>query len=616
MDIEEIRIFHGPSIFSLREPVVNIKVKLGALADVPTRDIKGLNDRIVTLFPGLKDHKCSTGYVGGFLDRLKEGTYLAHVTEHICLELQRIFGYDIKYGKARQVKDDIYNVIFACRHPSIGKACGIFAINTLNRLIDNIDFEFEGELESLKKVCKKYEYNPNIQAIVEKARKRGIPVNKVDDGDFIRLGYGKYQKYISTKSTDEIDSILPEDGQFTIPIISITGTNGKTTTTRMIAHILRHHGFIVGVTTTHGIYINGKCIEEGDTTGPRSAGRILNDREVEAAVLETARGGIVRAGLAYEKADIAVFTNLTEDHLGIDDINTMEELLNVKSLVIEAVKEDGASVLNADDSWVMKAKEKAKGNVILYSMDYNNPAIIEHMNRGGAAVYKKGNSIYLSSKGFVREITKINEIPATLGGALKHNIYNSMAAIGACCAAGISFNTIRQALSEFSSNASTNPGRFNIFDMGDFKVVLDYGHNIDGYRVTIEGLKTLNPERLVGIIGIPGDRRNEDIRKIGLISGESFDRIIIKEDNDLRDRARGEVAGILLEGVLESGRSKGGIEIIHEEKSALKSALQKAKKGDVIVMFFEKMEPLVEMIEDFNREGKEEVNEVNVPVLV
>jgi cyanophycin synthetase len=865
LDIQELRAFQVPNVFSLREPIVKMKIDLGEYAETPTKDIDGMNEKILQFFPGVRDHKCATGYVGGFVDRLGEGTYLAHVTEHLSLELQRILGYDLRYGKARQIEGSLYQIIFACQHPEVGKACGRFIVDVLNRLVNGQELEWETRIREMRNLCARYNPGPSTGAILEEAKKRGIPVSELGDGEIIRLGYGKYQKQISatlyegtssiavdiacnkalTKeilkeavipvpegrvcmSVDEVllsarelgypvvikpksgnkgkfvyigirndeelleayvkaatidgevvvekiiggrdyrllvvnrklvaaaermpahvvgdgvhtirelidevnrderrgedhekpltriqtdeeterilkgkelnfssvveknqrvilretanlstggeaydctdivhpknreiaelaaravgldiagidmvipdirepihegfgavvevnaapgirmhlyptkgerrdvvspilDMMYPEGTPCRIPIISITGTNGKTTTTRMISRILMARGLTVGTTTTHGIYINGNCVEEGDTTGPSSAKRILFDREVEAAVLETARGGIVRDGLAYEKADVAVFTNLTEDHLGIDGIHTMEELLKAKALVIEAVKENGTCVLNADDPWIMKAKERAKGNLLLFSMDENNPHILEQTKNRGSVVCILNDDIYLFDKGIVRRVMAINEIPATLNGTLKHNIYNSMAAIGASYSAGMPLSLIRRTLRTFSSDADMNPGRFNIYDLDDFKVVLDYGHNLDGYRVTIEGLKSMGASRLIGVIGVPGDRLNEDILRVGELSGKSFDSVIIKEDEELRGRRPLEVAGVLLEGVLNGGMDRERVSIITDEKQALQAALDQAEAGDIIVIFFEKREPLVEMLEGYRR---------------
>lgn len=859
MIIKQIRVYQGPNIYS-HKLVVRMDVQLGVLVNVPTCDIPGFNEQLLKFFPELIEHKCSLGHTGGFVKRLKEGTYLAHVIEHLCLEIQKILGFDIKFGKARNIQDDLYQIIYEYINPVIGNACGFVAINIINAIIEGRNYSIEQEIDKLRELCARYSLGPSTSAIVNEAKKRGIPVSEIGNSGMIRLGYGKYQKYISAtlyentssiavdiscdkaltkeildevfipvprggvctfeqeavklaedigypvvvkprygnkgkfvfldiqkeedlvaafqkvKTYDEevviekyitgrdyrllvvggkmvaaseripahvvgdgihsvkelieienrnelrgeghekpltkikideqcikvlnkqgleigsvveggciiwlrenanlstggiaidctgevheenrriaeiaaktigldiagidmvipdilkpisynygtivevnaapgirmhlypakgknrnvaspiLDMIYPPESPFTIPIVSITGTNGKTTTTRLVSNILKKYGYIVGMTTTHGIYINKKCIEKGDTTGPKSALRVLNNREVEAAVLETARGGIIRDGLAYDKADVAVFTNLSGDHLGFDGVETMEDLLYVKSLVVEAVKENGASVLNADDEYVMKARDYAKGRIILFSLDYSNKYILKHLNSGGCGIYVKDGNIFLANNGLAEVIIEIDKIPATISGALKHNIYNSMAAAGAAYALRIPLKIIRASLENFVTDVAGNPGRFNMYDLGDFKVILDYGHNLDSYCVTIEGVKKLKPSRITGIIGIPGNRRDEDIRELGKFSGQSFSNIIIKEDKDLRGRLPLEVANIMRSGALESEMNQKNIKIIPEEVAALKYALRRAKKGDIIVMFFEDMEPLIKVI--------------------
>lgn len=854
-----MRVYHGPNIHS-HKPVVRMDVELGELVNVPTCDIPGFNEQLLKFFPGLKEHKCSLGYTGGFAKRLEEGTYFAHVIEHLCLEIQKILGFDIKFGKARNIQDGLYQIIYGYINPAVGNACGFTAINIINAIIQGRYPDIEQEIENIKELCDRYSFGPSTSAIVNEAEKRGIPVREISNSGMIRLGYGKYQKYVSAtlyentssiavdiacdkaltkaildevsilvpqggvcsfeqeavklaenigypvvakpkhgnkgkfvflniqnekdlietfkkvKTYDEeviiekyitgrdyrllvvggrmvaaseripahvigdgihsvrelveienknelrgdghgkpltrikideqavkvlykqglelesvvdkgrvvwlrenanlstggiaidcteevhkenrriaemaaktigldiagvdmvipdiskpisynygaivevnaapgirmhlypargkkrnvashiLDMIYPPESPSSIPIISITGTNGKTTTTRMVSNILQKHGYTVGMTTTHGIYINKKCIEKGDTTGPKSALRVLNNREVDAAVLETARGGIIRGGLAYDKADVAVFTNLSNDHLGFDGVETMEDLLYVKSLVIEAVKENGASVLNADDEYVMKARIYAKGRIILYSMDCNNKYLLEHLSSGGCGIYVKDGNVLLSNNGLAEVVTEVDKIPATFNGILKHNIYNSMAAAAAAHALKIPLNIIRKCLENFTTDADSNPGRFNLFDLGDFRVILDYGHNLDGYRATIDGVKKLSPKRITGIIGAPGNRRDEDIEELGKFAGQSFNNIIIKEDKNLRSRLPLEVANILRRGALEAGMEQRNIKVIPEEETALKYALSKAKKGDIIVMFFEEMEPLVKII--------------------
>jgi cyanophycin synthetase len=478
-------------------------------------------------------------------------------------------------------------------------------------------------IESFTSNAPEYPKDEMIKAVVREAEKRGIPVSIDNNNHLIRFGYGRNQKWISAKilkrtvstASSILDKIFSNGLPVTIPIVAITGTNGKTTTARMISRILSSQGHIVGTTTTHGIFIGGECIETGDTTGPRSAAVVLNHHKVSAAVLETARGGIIRSGIAYGKADVGVFTNLSEDHLGTSGVNTLEELLRVKSIVIRAVKDNGTSVLNADDLWIMKAMNEAKGKILLFSMDKENPWLSEHVKRGGGAVYVKDNGIFYEYAGNALKLMNIDEIPATMNGALKHNIQNGMAAIGASLALKVSPDIIKDTLSGFSCSPEDNPGRFNVYDMGGFKVILDYGHNIEGYKVTIEGIKSMNPGRTVGIIGVPGDRKNEDVLRIGKISGSFFDIVIIKEDYDLRGRKPLEVAEILKEGAILGGMNPEFITIIPKEDAALEFAMQKAQKGDLIAIFFEKLEPLVELVLKYqNAQKKEQLAKKPVPV--
>lgn len=463
MEIQELQVFDAPNIFSLREPIVKLQVKLGELTDIPTKDIGNLNEKIVRLFAGIKDHKCAKGYEGGFVERLEEGTYLAHVTEHLCLETQRMLGYDIRHGKARQVKDDIYNVIFSCTRPEIGRACGIFVMNTLNALIAEKEVNVDEEIKELRKFCDGFDLDETVSAFIFEAKVRGIPVSIENDGELLRLGYGRYQKLLKAAECKDyantvLERIYPDKAPFTIPVVSITGSNGKTTTALMISQIMKNAEYNVGTTTRYGIYINNKCMEEGYTTGLDSVRKILYNREVDAAVLETGKNDIVRDGLAYERADVAVFTNITQEQPESESFNTMEELLHVKSLVIEAVKDDGACILNADDPWIMKVMEKAKGKLVLFSLDEKNPLLAEHIKKEGRAVYLKDGIIYVNYNSGCKEVINVSDIPVTLKGRLNYNIYYSMAAIGACISMQVPLEIISTTLHTFSYDADIDSG--------------------------------------------------------------------------------------------------------------------------------------------------------------
>ncbi len=388
-----------------------------------------------------------------------------------------------------------------------------------------------------------------------------------------------------------------------IPIISITGTNGKTTTTRLIAHILSISGKKVGMTTTGGIYINNKCINKGDTTGYYSAKTVLTNKEVEVAVLELARGGLIKAGLPYDLADVGIITNVTEDHLGLGDINTLEDMAYVKALVGEAVKKDGYVVINADDEASINIINRMKSKIILFTKNKNNPIIPQYLDNKNLVLYLDGDTIYLKKINKNEEIINVNKIPITLGGKLIYNVENAMAAIAALIALGLDVNTIRQGLESFN-NEEQNPGRFNMYNVHGTNVILDYGHNIEGYKVVLESIKKINHKRIIGVVGVPGDRTNSSTLKVGNICGENFDYIYIKEDRDKRGRKDGEIADLLKKGILETGFKNSKLNIILDEEEALKKAIESSNPGDLVIMFFEEFEPAANIVKDKIKKGK------------
>lgn len=398
-----------------------------------------------------------------------------------------------------------------------------------------------------------------------------------------------------------IDYLFPKEEAYSIPVISVTGTNGKTTTTRMIAHILSLKGFCVGMTSTSGVYINNRCVVKGDNTGPDSAKMVLMDKSIDVAVLETARGGILRRGLGYDLADVGVITNISEDHLGIDGVETIEDLIYVKSLVAEAVKDYGYTVLNADDTSVNILNQRVKSNIIYFSKNSDNIILKKHLTEGGRAVFLKDGFIYLGDGEVSQPIIGVKDIPSTIEGMLEYNIENAMAAAAACVGLKERIDMIAKGLKTFFPDDSQNPGRFNVYNINNFKLVVDYGHNIGGYNAVIDGLKKMSSKRIVGIIGVPGDRMDESIIELGRISGESFDYIYIKEDMDKRGRKKGEVAALLERGVIASGKAKTDYNIILNEAEALKHAMENACEGDCIVMFYEDYDITIKTINEFKR---------------
>lgn len=853
MKIDDIKVFDGRNIYSHKK-CIKMCVDLEGYSEIPTKDIKNFNNRLLKTIPELNEHRCGIDEENGFRKRLYEGTYLAHVCEHIIIAVQNLLGIDIAYGKSREIKGDKYYIVFQYLYKNTAIQVAKMAVNMINSFVSGADYDFNKSINILKNILRNEEIGPSTASILSEVKRRGIPVTRIGDNSVFQLGYGKYSKIIeatissNTKAvsvdmacdklltkeilrnqclpvadgdsvnnmddliikaeqigypvvlkprrgnqgrgvfanlknkeevisaykllindfkdiiieknifgkdyricvvdgkvvaaseriapyvigdgvsnikelidninkdimrgyghekpltkikTDEgiktyiykkgynLNSILPDgeklilrensnlstggkaidctdmicsenidiceraaeaigldicgidlcckdisesamkngailevnaapgirmhcypskgkprdvsraivdslfkDSPNTIPIVSITGTNGKTTTTRLIGHILSIAGYKIGMTTTGGIYIGKRCIYTGDTTGYYSAKAILNNKEVEAAILETARGGIIKKGLAYDKANVGVITNITEDHLGIDGIETMEDLAFVKSLVGEAIIDGGYAVLNADDLVSMSIVNRIKNNIIMFSKDKYNTILRNNINKGGYGVYTYNNIMYVEKEYNTVPIIRINDIRISMGGKLIYNIENAMAACAAAIALNVKYADISKGLRSFYGNAVFNPGRFNMYNVSGAKVILDYGHNIAGYKAVISGIENMNHKRLIGIIGVPGDRTDRSVEEIGRISGENFDYIYIKEDKDKRGRKLGDIASILKRGILKTGFNIKNLKTILDEEMAFEEALNNLKNGDIMIIFFEKLKPL------------------------
>jgi cyanophycin synthetase len=392
-----------------------------------------------------------------------------------------------------------------------------------------------------------------------------------------------------------LDMLFPPGTPSRIPIIAITGTNGKTTTTRLTAHIYRQTGKTVGYTTTDGIYLNEYLVEKGDNTGPQSAAVILREPTVEIAILESARGGILRSGLAFDSCDVGVVLNVAEDHLGIGDIDTIEQMAKVKSVVAETVSPEGYAVLNADDSLVAAMAEKVRGKVAYFSMNPDNPIIYEHLRRGGlAAVYEEGYLTILEGE-FKFRVEEAVHAPVTMGGMAPFMIANALAACLAAFAQGVDIEAIRQGVRTFKPSANQTPGRMNLFNLGSYHALVDYAHNPAGYEAVGAFVRNWTGERL-GVIGGPGDRRDEDLILLGKLSAQIFERIIVKEDDDTRGRDRGEVADLIIKGILQE-KPDVSYEIILDETEAIETGLNGAAEGGLVVIFPESVSRAISLID-------------------
>src|SRR5690606_5802557 len=316
-----------------------------------------------------------------------------------------------------------------------------------------------------------------------------------------------------------IDMLYPPGKPSRIPIIAVTGTNGKTTTTRLIAHMVKNKGYRVGVTTSDGIYMQNHLLEKGDPTGQFSVEYILKDPTVEFAVLETAGGGILRAGLGFSRCDIGVITNIQEDHLGLSDIHTLDDLARVKSVVARSIKNDGWAVLNADDEHCMKIARELDCNLAYFSMDENQPHIKALSKAGNiVAVYENGYVTITKGDWKIR-IERVAQIPITVGGKAKFMIANALAATLAGYLSGFNSEDLSLSLQTFIPSAAQTPGRLNIFNFRNFQVMIDFAHNPKGYLAIEDFLGNIESPHKIGIIAGVGDRRDEDIKECGKIAG-------------------------------------------------------------------------------------------------
>ncbi|MBV9963109.1 MAG: cyanophycin synthetase [Parafilimonas sp.] len=403
-----------------------------------------------------------------------------------------------------------------------------------------------------------------------------------------------------------IKMLYPNNTSSRIPIVAVTGTNGKTSTTRLIAHIAKYAGRNVGYTTTDGIYIQDQQIYSGDCSGPASAEVVLGDSSVDFAVLETARGGILRAGLAFDKCNISIITNITEDHLGLNDINTIEDLAKVKSVVARATADDGFAILNADDDVVYALKDELDCNIALFSLDESNERIKTHCENGGwAAIIEKG--YFTICKGEWRtRVARVNEVPLTMEGRVSCMIKNILPSILAASISDFDTKIIRKALQCFIPGPELTPGRMNIFKIKNFEVMIDYVHNTDGFKELKSFMNNVHAAVKTGIIGCAGDRRDDDIRLMGRYAAEIFDEIIIRHDENGRGRTNEELTQLITEGInsVDSGIE---VKVISDELEALEYAMQNAVKGSFIVCSSDKIQKSIEFVSAHQQQEKKYV---------
>jgi cyanophycin synthetase len=354
-----------------------------------------------------------------------------------------------------------------------------------------------------------------------------------------------------------VNMLFPGGDNGRVPVVAVTGVNGKTTTTRFIAHILRGPGRCVGMTCTDGIYIGDRRIDSDDCSGPKSARAVLANPKVEAAVFETARGGVVREGLGFDRCDVAVVTNIGEgDHLGLSDIDTLEDLAKVKRCIVDVVPAGGSAVLNAADPLVAQMASKCSGGVIFFARNGDLPLIVEHRRKGGRAVYVKDNSVMLATGDHAISLVPLDRVPLTKGGRIGFQVENTLASIAAAWGLGVQAEVIRVRAESFASNIDLLPGRFNVFTISGVTVVVDYGHNASALLALVDAIRDFPHAKRRIVYSTAGDRRDCDLVRQGEVIGEHFDRVILYEGDYLRGRPAGQIMELIAQGSAGGPRAR------------------------------------------------------------
>lgn len=413
-----------------------------------------------------------------------------------------------------------------------------------------------------------------------------------------------------------IAMLYPQAMTSRIPVVAITGTNGKSTTARMVAAILRGIYQTVGLTTTTGVYVNDLLLKSGDSSGPKSARMLLHNPAVDVAVLETARGGILREGLGFDYATVGAVLNISEDHLGVGGIDTLEDLAAVKAVVVRSVAQRGFAVLNFDDRRVRALARRSRGRIIWFSRTGSiaHPVMAAHVAASGRAILLEEDSgaasLVLYEGDQRTEIIPVSDMPASLGGAAAFNVENALAACAVATALGVTPEQIAKPLKRFTSNFTDNPGRFNIIDVHPFRVVIDYAHNIASMRALGHCLGNLNTGggRSIGMVSMPGDRRDEDIMQMGATAVPMLDHIVFREGPDGRGRPRGEVLRLLEKGARSAGASAKQVSFVLEERDAVLATLRLARPGDLVLLFPTRVEEVHGQVMAFQPETPESLS--------
>jgi len=395
-----------------------------------------------------------------------------------------------------------------------------------------------------------------------------------------------------------LDTWFPAGENGRIPVAAVSGTNGKTTVTRLLTHALTLSGLHVGMTCTDGIYLAGRRIDTDDCAGPQSARLVLLNPQVEAAVLETARGGILREGLAFDACDLAVITNIGEgDHLGLGGIETAAQLAQVKQTLVRGVAPWGTAVLNAADPLVAPMARQCRGSVLYFARDGRHPVLMKHRRRGGRVAYAADGHLVLAEGRQEAARIGLDQVPLTRGGRILFQVENVLACAGGMWALGLPWDTVRRALGTFGGDTDKSPARFNVLGINGATVVFDYGHNPSALLATIAALGNFTHHRRIAVYSAAGDRRDLDMIRQGEILGSHFDQVILYEDHYTRGRRPGEIMALFRQG-LDSGGRVAQIQAIHGWRDAVEAALWAAQPGDLLLIQADQIDETVAFVRE------------------
>lgn len=390
-----------------------------------------------------------------------------------------------------------------------------------------------------------------------------------------------------------IDMLFPQGDNGRVPVVSVTGVNGKTTTTRLVAHILAQQGKRVGMTTTDGVFLGARLIDDGDCSGPQSARKVLTNPMIDAAVLETARGGMLREGLAFDACDVAVVTNIGEgDHLGLGQIHTLEQLAEVKRIPVEAVHKNGSAVLNADDPLVAAMASACRGSIVFFSHAAENPLLVRRRSEEGRVVFVRDGALVLAHGASEFSLITLDRVPLTHAGKIKFQVENVMASVAATWALGVPAEIIRAGLETFSPSLESSPGRFNLFQINGATVIVDYGHNPSALKSVLDAMSSFSGSRRLAVYSAAGDRRDSDMIEQGKLLGDNFDQVFLYEGCYVRGRERGDIIKLFGEGLHQGSRVREQIGFSTWREAAQK-ALGLAQAGDVILIQADEVEESV-----------------------